>query len=98
MPPDIAKAGPRHRDRPASSMLTSTSTKLPQPGTTVMAIAYAPAGRRTRWLAIVEHCPHCGHAHAHRWPPHQAPVGDTTAGCRRGAYYLVLGIRPAVTR
>ncbi|GGQ23693.1 hypothetical protein [Streptosporangium pseudovulgare] len=67
-------------------------------GIPVTAIAYAPAGRRTRWLSVVEHCPHCHGSHLHRGTPEE-PAGDVrAAGCGRGHYLVIPTARPAVAR
>lgn len=47
------------------------------------AIAYAPAARRSRWLGVVEVCPHCSHCHAHYGTRAEPPAGIRLAACGR---------------
>jgi hypothetical protein len=49
----------------------------------VVTTTYRPAGRRHRWLAVIEDCPHCGEAHAHFGTVHGPPSGRRVAGCGR---------------
>ncbi|WP_344972851.1 hypothetical protein [Streptosporangium fragile] len=90
----MTKAGPRRHNgnRPTSSTLTSaiTTARVADDAPTVTGIAYPPAGRRTCWLAIVERCPHCGHAHAHRGSVDAPPSGPVTGGCH-ARYQLLSG-------
>ncbi|MFD8556807.1 hypothetical protein ACFV1N_05900 [Streptosporangium canum] len=65
-------------------------------GITVTAVAYAPAGRRTCWLSVVETCPHCRGSHVHRGSAEEPASDLRNAGCGNGAYYLVPATRSAV--
>lgn len=52
-PPDTVS-----RPQKSSTRTTTSVADMPVP-----AVAYAPAGERTRWLAIVEICPRCKRGH-----------------------------------
>jgi hypothetical protein len=58
-------------------------------------VGYPPAGRRSRWLLIVQRCDACTGAHSH--------FGSSTGGIRRrgcgaGSYYLHVRTALAVAR
>ncbi|MGJ6963269.1 hypothetical protein ACSDR0_15290 [Streptosporangium sp. G11] len=69
--------------------ISTITTSIVSPrGIGVTALVFAPSGRRTRWLSIVQDCPHYGHAHAHCGSTLEAPAGVIAAGCRQGHYRL----------
>lgn len=54
----------------------------------VTAVAYRPAGRRTRWLVITGPCPYCsGGRHRHDAADLASAGGVRRAGCRPGGRY-----------
>lgn len=56
------------------------------------ATAYGPAGRRRQVVALVERCPHCGHAHLHRGRHFSELAGSVrVSGCGH-AYRLHVGV------
>ncbi|MFI6513575.1 hypothetical protein ACIBCT_38730 [Streptosporangium sp. NPDC050855] len=67
---------------------TITTSIVSHRGIAVTAVAYAPAGRRTCWLSVVEVCPYCRGSHVHRGDTEQPAADLRTAGCGRGDYYL----------
>lgn len=84
-------ATPQQRPVPAISNHQPTRQANPSDLWQVWAVAYAPAGRRHRWLLIVQNCPACNGAHGH--------YGGTDgaikrAGCGRTSYYV--RTRPAL--
>jgi hypothetical protein len=79
-------------NRPPIAADTSGSGRQRQP-IVVIARAYAPCGRRSSWLLLVEECPFCStgsikSVHVHRGAHHG---GLRRSGCGRGEYL----VRPA---
>jgi hypothetical protein len=72
---------------PSSGNITATTVQ----GSViaVTGVSYPPAARRTRWLTVVEHCPHCRGAHVHRGDPDGPADGPRKAGCGLGPYNLI---------
>lgn len=65
--------------------LTDQSSRL----VVARAVAHAPAGRRKRWLLLVEACPICSGAHYHL--TQVAEISMRRSGCgSRGRRYLVV--------
>jgi hypothetical protein len=67
---------------------TAPARQLP----TAAAVVYPPAGRRSRWLAVVADCPLCRGAHTH----YGAALGELAGGvraasCGHGSYLLQAG-------
>lgn len=65
----------------------------------VVAAAWPPSARRTRWTTVVT-CPYCGGHHRHDAATLDGLRGLRRAGCGRGRYQLALTpvIRQAVRR
>jgi hypothetical protein len=75
--------------RPSASVAsTATTSKTSVAEPVVITVAYRPAGRRSRWLVIVEECPACGGAHAHYGSPYGPPSGRRVAGCGKKTYRM----------
>lgn len=84
-PEEVATShqGRSNADQPASTT-TSASVQL------VPGVCYEPAGRRHRWLCVVEVCPFCQHTHAHYGTRTAPPNGVRTTAC--GKTYRVYAV------
>ena len=107
MPPDKPRGGPASLQ--AAPLRASTSDGTTEPATSirgttdkrrlipiVVAVCYAPSGRRRRWIGVVEQCPACELTHVHYGTTYGPPHGLRLAGCARGLYRLhaIYGGRP----
>lgn len=85
-PPDSTRESRLAKD-PVTAKATGTTSTVPQSHAkalpVVVTVAYRPAGRRFRWLAIIDNCPFCGEAHAHYGTTCSPPSGRRVAGCGR---------------
>lgn len=91
-PPEKRRDGPRQGRPSTSSTLTSatiTVPSVPRSDIAVIGVAYAPAARRSRWLSIVERCPHCRGSHVHRGDADGPVSGPRKAGCGGGPYHVI---------
>lgn len=93
MPPPENAEGRPSPGRPSTistpSSATITTASVPRSTVAVIGVAYAPAARRTRWVSVVERCPHCRGSHVHRGGADEPVDGERQSGCGLGPYYVV---------